>query len=325
VKELRGTPVVVANFGLLSERNDGWLLTCEESIGGLLLATGGDETVGLASTEAGVFERAASLCEWDQGPALVSNGWALRFSLALVPSGGARERFALVIDRETQQLVIERATQDQDFSVVHSFDSLSGYRQLVSGGNPAGIFVSGYTLNPRTWHLAYSLDSGDTWRETTPSVDNETATMVLRLVDPEAPNVLLFQAETTPGMGNEIWRFDAADETSERVLVLDEGEVFGGVTFNGTDLWVAGRRRGTGADPDRQQARRGVRGEGVWYRTCGRGSSARRRRGDRHVEAQSSAQRRRRQPSGMGSAGRAQPRSVAPDGTPWRAFRSRSQ
>jgi hypothetical protein len=162
-------------------------------------------------------------------------------------SGTASASFALVIDRETQELQVERSADGEDFEVVHSFETSSGYRQLVAGGDPPALFVTGYTFNPRTWNVAYSLDAGETWSETSPEVDNDYATMVPRLVDPEARTILLFQAETTLGVGHEVWSFDAENESAERVLHMEEGEIYGGMTLNGDALWVAGRRRGAGA------------------------------------------------------------------------------
>lgn len=243
LRELEGAPVVVSNFGLLSKTDSGWLLTCEERIGGLMLDARGDANASLVSTDLGVFAQAGGVCEWEKGPTPAKNDWALSFSLPPVTSGRASESFALVIDRNTQELQVERSRDNEDYTVVHTFGNVSGYRDLVAGGDPAAVFVTGYTFNPRVWHVAYSLDSGQTWGEASPDVDNDYSTMKPRLVDPKAPEALLFQAETVVGSGHEIWRFDATDESSKLLLKMDEGEIYGGMTLNGDSIWVAGRDR----------------------------------------------------------------------------------
>jgi hypothetical protein len=77
VQQLNGELVVVSNFGLLSQAGDGWLLTCEEAIGGLLLNVQGDAAASLVSTETGIFTRTGDICDWDAGAVLASNQWAL--------------------------------------------------------------------------------------------------------------------------------------------------------------------------------------------------------------------------------------------------------
>lgn len=247
VQNLAGETVVVTNFGLLSRYEGGWRVTCEEVIGGLLLDVQGDDAESLVSTDSGLFVQAGGLCDWSSGPASVGNDWALSLSSSRVDSGEARARFALVLDAETSELHVERSVGGQDFTVIHSFASTSGYRELESGGEPAALFVAGYTYEPRTWNLAFSTDEGETWDEAAPEVDNDYATMFLRLVDPAFPRAVFLQAETVAGLGHELWRFDAETGEAESLLTLEDGELFGGIALSGDTLWVAGRHRDGGS------------------------------------------------------------------------------
>lgn len=248
VQNLEGEPVVVTNFGLLSRDADGWRLTCEEAIGGLLLDAQGDAAESFVSTDSGLFQQSGGVCDWSSGPASVGNDWALSFSLSRVDEGEAPARYALVIDAETQELHVERSVPGQDFEVIHSFDRTSGYRELESAGDPAALFVAGYTNEPTQWNLAYSVDDGETWEETAPEeVDNAYSTLHLRLVDPAFPHAVFAQAETVAGLGHQIWRFDADSGAIEKILSLQDGEVFGGIALSGDTLWVAGRHRGGGS------------------------------------------------------------------------------
>ncbi len=247
VQNLAGEPVVVTNFGLLSKEAGGWKLTCEERIGGLLLDVLGGSGAGLASTDVGLFTEQANACDWQAGPAVASNDWVFSLSLAGSSGAAASSAYALVIDSDTRELNVERSEAGLDFEVVKSFDSTSGYRELVAAGQPGSIFVAGYGQAPRAWRIAFSVDGGENWEEVLPEVDNEYATMRLQLVDPEQPHAVFFRAETVAGQGDEIWRFDADTQQSERLLTLEDGEIFGGMTLNEDSLWVAGRRRTAGS------------------------------------------------------------------------------
>jgi hypothetical protein len=109
------------------------------------------------------------------------------------------------------------------------------------------VFVAGYTFEPRTWNVAFSVDNGETWTEVSPEVDNEYATMALRLVDPRSPGAVFVHAETVAGQGHELWRFDAESGAAAKLLTLEDGELFGGMALSDDVLWVAGRHRGGGS------------------------------------------------------------------------------
>lgn len=200
-----------------------------------------------ASTDSGLFTQSGSVCDWTSGPASASNEWLLSFSLSRSTANQDPAAFALVIDAETQEIHVERSAAGQDFTVVHTFDNLSGYREVEAGGDPASVFIGGYTYEPRTYNLAFSLDAGESWQELSPDVDNESTTMVLNFVDPDAPHAVFIEAETPVGQSDELYRFDADSGQIERVLTLGDAEVFGGMARGGDTLWVAGRHRGGGS------------------------------------------------------------------------------
>jgi len=239
--------VVVTNFGLLTLRDERWHLTCEERIGGLLLDVQGNDTTTICSTDTGLYEQAGNLCEWNAGPRSANNTWVLSYALATDASDAPPTSFALVASRDGQALYVERARLGEDLAVVQSFDGASGYRKLVAGGDPAAIFVTGYTFSPRTWHVAFSVDAGETWDFAAPVIGDDTATLWPRLVDPRSPRAVLVQAESTIGGADELWRFDAESGTFTRLLTLEDGETFGGIALDDDELWVAGRRSNAGS------------------------------------------------------------------------------
>lgn len=246
-ESIKGELVVVANFGLLTERTDGWFLTCEETIGGLLLDVRGNAEQHFVSSDTGLYTQTGDICEWSSGPSSSNNNWFLGFSLPTVSVGTPTNSYVLLADRETSDLLVQRAEAGANFSTVHALDESVNFRTLATGGEPASVFVAGYDNDPRDWHIAYSLDAGDSWDYATPDVDTEYTTMVLRLVDPEYPRAVYIEGQTVLGQSDELWRFDAESGETELLLKLDDAELFSGITLSEEHVWVSGRRRGAGS------------------------------------------------------------------------------
>lgn len=240
VQNLGGEPVLVTNFGLLAQHGDGWRVTCEEVFGGLLLSVRGDEREGWVSTDIGPFRRSGSACDWSPVAPPERAVWAWKFALAHGVGEGTTRRFVLVIDKETQELHVERAQGDEDFRIVHSFASTSGFRDLVAGGDPASVFVAGFGAGAdRLWQVAFSLDAGDTWQTVVPELPAETR-WVLRFVDPLFPRAVFVESEPVSKDGQAVWRFDAESGAMTELVALSEGEELAGFAVLGDTLWIAG-------------------------------------------------------------------------------------
>lgn len=254
LQDLGGELVLVTNFGLLAQHGDGWRVTCEEVFGGLLLAARGDSSEGWVSTDIGPFRRTGSTCQWSPG-VLQHASWAWRFALARGESGGTTTRFALVIDSETQALHVERARGEENFRVVHSFESTSGFRELVAGGDPAAVFVAGFGAGAdRLWQVAFSLDAGESWQTVVPELPLEMK-WVLRFVDPGYPRAVFVESQALVDGTQGVWRFDATSGDMTELLSLPDGERFAGLTVLGDSVWIAGRAEAGGSlyRADREQ------------------------------------------------------------------------
>lgn len=236
---------VVTNFGMLSPSDTGWQLICEETIGGLLLDVQADSSEALASTGSGLFRQSGGVCDWQAGPTSEDGGTILGFAVAGAESD-QQVTFALVGSNDTEEIHLERADESGDFTLLYSFENSSGYRDVFAAGDAPSVFVAGYAYEPRTWNLAYSFDGGVTFSEVSPDVDNDTLTMIPRLVDPTFSHALLIQVGV-PGAAHEIWRFDADTSEMTQLLTLQDNEVYGGMALSGDSLWVAGKRTGGGS------------------------------------------------------------------------------
>lgn len=247
VQNLAGELVVVTNFGLLAKHGDGWRVTCEEIFGGLLLAARGNDGAGWVSTDIGPFRRTESACDWTPGALPQHASWAWKFALASGEGEGTSTRFVLVIDNETQELHVERARGDEDYRVVESFGSTSGFRELAAGGDPASVFAAGFGAGAaRAWQVAFSLDAGDHWQTVVPEVPSET-NWLLRFVDPRFPQAVFVESESVSGEAEGLWRFDAETGVMSELLSLADGEVLVGVTVLDDVLWVAARGDSSGS------------------------------------------------------------------------------
>ncbi len=239
-------PVVVSNFGLLDHDENGWHLTCEEQIGGLILDVAFDGRRAVVSSDSGLFVQDGDLCGWAAGPASVTNEWFVSFATASSPDRESGTPFGLLVDADTQELVVERGEGDQ-LAPVGRFDGSIGYREIAAGGAPAGVFVGGYSFDPRVWNLAYSTNDGDDWAQVSDVVGDDYSTAHLSLVDPERPEGVFIELMTTVGQPDELWRFDATSGEAELMLILEDGELLSGITLGTDALWVAGSRRSGGS------------------------------------------------------------------------------
>lgn len=243
VLQVDGQPTVLTNFGLLSDAGSSFHLVCEESMGGLLLDLKADSGGVYASTSGGLTRRAEDQCTWTSAHAGATTDWFLDFTLPSLPGGApAAERFALGVATFSKDLHVQRAVGTDAFETVKEFAPASGYRTLVSGGDPAHVYVSGYTFLPRTWNLAISEDNGDTWREVSPDVDNTVATMVLLGIDPEHPEHLLLKRQIDV-TARELWRFNAATDNAELLFSVAEDETIVDLVMNG-NTWVLAASNG---------------------------------------------------------------------------------
>ncbi len=238
--------VVVSNFGLLEKTDDAWRVICEEHIGGLILDVDSDQERTFVSSDTGLHVQDGDLCGWVSGPASASNDWFVSFSAAPSADDEPRVPYALVVDPDTDELLVQVSDGDQ-MNTIGRFPNDVGYRDILAAGNPAGIFVAGYSFNPRTWNLGYSTDGGETWDQATPEIADEYSTAVVRLIDPEHPEAVFVEVETPVGQADELWLFDATVGEAELLLTLEDGELMTGIALGTDAVWVAGSRRGGGS------------------------------------------------------------------------------
>lgn len=257
-----GGPLVVTNFGLLTEAEGTWNLVCEETIGGLLLEARTSGQRALVSTDLGLFAQGEDSCEWGPGPRSDRSDWLLTYT-TIAPQGEmAIEHLALVYDAQAQVINLE-ASSGAEFSVLRSFDADTSYRQLAATAGLGEVFVAGYTAQGRAWRITYSLDGADTWQEATPPFDDSTLALYLRYVDPEFPDEPIVLAQSTRGDADQIWRFSSETGQLSPLLTLTEDSIVVGVTVVGEWLWVAGRSTQAGS------LYRARRGSGTFERVEG--------------------------------------------------------
>lgn len=237
---------VVTNFGLVGRDEDGWVLACEEHIGGILLdvKASGDWLVAL--TDSGVWLSYKGVCAWQPGPTSATSSWFFDSALGLAKQD-APPLLVLAPNAKEQHTNLERSNGDV-FEVVRSFDSSVAFRNLVASPEFDYIFVTGYSQGPRTWHLSFSRDAGATWSDLVPSeVDNMGAVMVPKRVDPNNPAHLFLAAQTPSGGGDQVWLFDAKSTELHQLAALEDNEVLSNIAFIDNEVWVAGRRNGGGS------------------------------------------------------------------------------
>ena len=246
VQEQDGAPLVVTNFGLLTEGDTGWTLICEERIGGLILDARASGQRAFVSTDLGLFAQTGAACDWQPGPASQRSDWLLSYVLAPTGADEPAIHLALVYDPESQVTNLERAV-DGAFEIVRPLEQGTSYRQLQSGPDMQSVFVAGYATEERTWNVTFSLDRGESWQDATPAFDNASVALYLRYVDPEFPTAALVLAQSTLERADELWRFDSSSGELSQLLVLNDEQVVSGVTAQGDWLWVAARNRQYGS------------------------------------------------------------------------------
>lgn len=232
---------VVTNFGLLQQEGDSWRVVCEEALGGLLLKAEFDEASGYALTNDGLFSAGGDACDWEAADGGNDDAWMLDFTLPRTNSGAADTRYALVILSPSNEVQVRRATLDGDFELLQSFGENSGFGEIIGAGDPASLFVTGYTFMPRVWHVAYSLDAGESWSDFSVEADDSTRNFVPVAIDPDTPEKLLLSVRTLPAEPDEVYLFDASSNELTQLLVFDEGDAFGGLAITSNGLYVAAR------------------------------------------------------------------------------------
>lgn len=240
VLPLGETPLVVANFGLLRPEGSGWQLTCEETIGDILLGVKSNSELAVVSTESGLFVGGGDLCAFTPGPTSERSDWFLDFAVAADSSADSPHLLALASDPVASVINLELA-QGGNFQILHTLGSETAYRRVAASPDFSTIVVAGYSSQPRQWQLAWSPDSGETWQEFIPELDVPSASVALLGLDPTQPNRLFFQIEGTDEIEAQLWTFDRESGRAERQLSLGLGTAITGLDFVGEEVWLANK------------------------------------------------------------------------------------
>lgn len=246
VLPLGETPLVVANFGLLRPESGAWQLTCEETIGDILLGVKSNTEQAVVSTESGLFLGGGNLCAFTPGPTSERTDWFLDFAVAADSRAESPHLLALASDPVASVINLEVA-QGGNFEVLHELGSETAYRRVVASPDFSTIVVAGYSSQPREWQIAWSADTGQTWQEFVPELDVPSASVALLGLDPTEPNRLFFQIEGTDELEAQLWTFDRQTERAERQLSLSLGAAITGLDFVGDEVWLASKNPGGGS------------------------------------------------------------------------------
>lgn len=237
---LGATPLIVTNFGLLSTADGGWKLTCEEVIGGILLAVESNATHAVVSTDIGLFVGSDGLCGFDAGPTSARSRWFLDVAIAADSTARSPHLLGLVSDASASSINVELAHGD-NFQILHELGSETAYRHLETSNDFGTIVAAGYASGPRRWRLAWSADSGQSWREFTPDLGAPSASALLMGLDPKDPDRLFFQVQGTDATPAELWSFRASTEAATRLFTLEADHAVTGMTFVGAELWLSSK------------------------------------------------------------------------------------
>lgn len=245
VLDLGETPLVVTNFGLLSSDGSGWNLTCEETIGDIVLDVKSNGAHLVASTETGLFISTASVCGFIPGPRSSASTWFLDLAIAADSTADAPRLLGLVSDPVASAINLELA-EGGNFERLHSFGTSTAYRSIEASPDFATIVVSGYTSQPRRWQLAWSTTAGQTWEEYAPEVDLPNASLALLAMNPAKPARVFFQLHGTTEYPSELWEFDRESNTTTRLWIAPDGDAITGLAFLDHHLWLATRGASSG-------------------------------------------------------------------------------
>lgn len=234
------TPVVVSNFGLLSPTNGGWQLTCEETIGDVILSVRSNGSQLVASTETGLYSSTADTCGYRPGPQSPTSSWFFDFAIAADSNAETPHLLGLVSDAATSSIQLELTTGG-NFELLHSFGTSAAYRRLEAAPDFSTLVVAGYASQPRRWMVARSIDFGATWSEFEPSVDSPAPSIALLGFNPGNPDHIYFQVHGTPERPAELWVFDARSDTSTKLWIAPPSEAISGFVALDEQIWLATR------------------------------------------------------------------------------------
>jgi hypothetical protein len=103
--------VVISNFGIIGQDQDGWVLACEEHIGGILLDVKAAGEWLVALTDSGVWLSHDGVCSWQQGPTSERSTWFLDSAVGPA-STGSPELLVLAPNAAEKNTNLERANGD---------------------------------------------------------------------------------------------------------------------------------------------------------------------------------------------------------------------
>ncbi len=245
VLELGETPLVVTNFGLLSTSGGAWNLTCEETIGDVLLEVKSNGAHLVASTETGLFITTEGVCGFQRGPTSSASAWFLDLVIAADSTADSPHLLGVVSNAVESTINLELA-QGGDFQLLHSFGTSVAYRHIEASPDFSTIVVSGYAFQPRRWQVAWSTTSGQTWEEYAPQVDVADASLALMAIDPMSSTRVFFQVHGTTEYPSEFWVFDREENASIRLWVAPSAEAITGIAFLDGHVWLATRGTSSG-------------------------------------------------------------------------------
>jgi hypothetical protein len=200
----------------------------------------------LAYTLNGVFAQSASdQCVFE--PVELQEGvyWQMDHGIPLRNSSDDNAsatddtQFALIVTSSNDANHLLRAAPGEAFESIAFLGDGAGYRDLQTGGSPPAVYVTGYTLVPPVYKIAYSLDGGRTLREVTPAFDPTAQRLVPLAVDSHRPHFLYLTLNAENAPHAQLWRFDARTDALEVLFELAAGERLVGISTNREAVYLA--------------------------------------------------------------------------------------